>query len=143
MKSTTAATDKFAIGLSVMCSIHCLVLPLILALVPSLAALQLNNEAFHFWMVIAVIPTSIYALTMGCKQHKRYRVLLLGLAGLALLTGAVLFGERAGELGEKVLTLLGASLVAFGHLWNFHLCRQPSNCPCPESNSHITEATCR
>ncbi|KUJ84770.1 MerC domain-containing protein [Microbulbifer flavimaris] len=140
MKRTQAVTDKLAIGLSAMCTLHCLALPLILALVPSLAALQLDNEAFHVWMVVAVIPTSIYALTMGCKQHKRYRVLLLGVAGLTLLAAAVVLGEQTGELGEKILTVSGASLVALGHLWNFRLCRKPSNCACPESNTDKSKA---
>ncbi|WP_043316303.1 MerC domain-containing protein [Microbulbifer sp. HZ11] len=135
MKPTTAATHKIAIGLSAMCTIHCLALPLVLALVPSMAALGLDNEAFHLWMVLAVIPTSVYALTMGCKQHKRYRVVVLGGAGLGLLATAVLLGESAGELGEKLLTVAGASLVAFGHLWNYRLCQQPSDCACPTSSN--------
>ncbi|AMX03299.1 hypothetical protein A3224_12560 [Microbulbifer thermotolerans] len=141
MKPISSATDKIAIGLSAMCAVHCLILPLILVLLPSLAALQLDNEAFHTWMVIAVLPTSIYALTMGCKQHKRYRVLLLGCSGLTLLIMAVLLGEHTGEIGEKAMTLAGSALVALGHLWNFRLCRKPSNCPCPSQKSSSQEDT--
>ena len=67
-------TDKMAITLSIACAIHCLALPLLLLLLPSFMVLQLNNEAFHTWMVIIVLPTSVYALFMGCKQHKRYKI---------------------------------------------------------------------
>ena len=42
--------DKFAIGLSAMCSIHCLAVPVLLVLLPSTAVLGLGNEQFHFWM---------------------------------------------------------------------------------------------
>ncbi len=145
MKTTQAITDKLAIGLSLMCAIHCLALPLLLAFLPSMVALQLDNEAFHLWMVIAVLPTSIYALTLGCKQHKRYQLLILGAIGLTLLVMALMLGEeRIGEVGEKVLTVLGAGFVAIGHGLNYRLCREKKhkNCVCPnDSNKKSIHST--
>lgn len=134
MKAAQAVTDKLAILLSLMCAIHCLALPALLVMVPSLTALQLDNEAFHMWMVIAVLPSSIYALTLGCKQHKRYRLLILGSIGLALLVLALALGEaRIGEVGEKALTVIGAGLVAVGHWFNYRLCQsqKQKGCTCP------------
>lgn len=134
MGTAQQITDKLSISLSLLCAIHCLAVPVMLALLPGIAALQLDNEAFHSWMLWAVIPTSIYALTMGCKQHKRFRLLVVGGTGLALLILAVMLGEDIiGEYGEKTLTLIGASLVAAGHFWNFRLCRH-LDCVCPEPN---------
>ena len=135
MNTTQAVTDKLAIGLSLGCAIHCLSLPVILALLPSLAALQLDNEAFHFWMLIAVLPTSVYALTMGCKQHKRYRLVIIGFIGLGLLVLALALGEeRIGEAGEKMLTVIGAGFVAFGHWFNYRLCHVQKHKDCTCSN---------
>ena len=56
MSNSQIVTDKAAIGLSLLCAIHCLAFPLLVVLVPSLVALPLHNESFHFWMVVAVIP---------------------------------------------------------------------------------------
>ena len=137
MKTAQAVTDRFAIGLSLMCVIHCLALPLLLVLLPSMAVLQLDNEVFHLWMVVAVLPTSICALTLGCKQHRRYRLLLLGSIGLVLLIIALGLGEEnIGESGEKALTVLGAGFVAVGHWFNYRLCRSPKqkNCVCVNDN---------
>lgn len=134
MKAAQAMSDKLAISLSMACAIHCLALPLILALLPSLAALQLNHEAFHAWMLAAVIPSSIYALTLGCKQHRRMSVLSLGGIGLICLILAVVLGEaRIGEYGEKVLTLVGAAFVALGHFINYRWCSavRTKKCACP------------
>ena len=101
MKTAQAITDKLAIGLSIMCAIHCLAITSLLALLPSMAALTLENEAYHFWMLVAVLPSSAYALTLGCKQHKRYQLLIMGSIGLTLLVLAVGLGEeRIGEAGE-------------------------------------------
>jgi hypothetical protein len=125
MIKTKNVTDKLAITLSIACAIHCLALPLILLLLPSFVVLQLNNEAFHTWMVIIVLPTSVYALFMGCKQHKRYRLLFIGFLGLMLLVFAVWLGN---EYWEKVLTLVGSMVIAGGHYWNYRLCQQHSFC---------------
>ena len=132
MKALQTFSDKFAIGLSLLCTVHCLVLPFALVLMPSLAGLPLADERYHYWMLFVVIPTSVIALSLGCKQHQHYRLLLLGFAGLSLLCFAVLGESYIGETGEKTLTLFGAALVATGHLMNYHLCQQNADCPCPE-----------
>ena len=129
MRATQAFTDKFSIGLSMLCAIHCLLLPLLLVAIPSLGSLHLQNESFHTWMIVAVIPTSIFALTIGCKKHQRYRLLLWGVTGLILMVLAITLGhDIVGEAGEKVLTLLGATFVVIAHWGNFKRCQQRKNC---------------
>ena len=132
MRISQKVTDNMSIGLSMLCAIHCLALPVILALLPSLGALQLQNEAFHTWMLVAVIPISLYALTMGCKKHRSYGLLLLGSSGLLLLILAVLLGhDIAGQLGEKMLTVLGSMIIVLAHWKNFRLCKNHINCAKP------------
>lgn len=125
-----------AISLSILCVLHCLAIPLLVALLPSIAVIPLAQESFHFWMVVAVIPISIYALTLGCKKHKTLSVVMIGLLGLGLLMGAVLWGENLlGEQGEKLLTVLGAALVAISHYQNYSRCKKIEQCPCPSNKS--------
>lgn len=130
MKSIQAVADKAAISLSFFCTVHCLLLPLLVVLLPSLMAFNLEDEAFHLWMIVAVVPISVFALTLGCKKHKRLDVMVLGIIGLAVLIGAALLGHDVlGEVGEKTFTVLGAGLIALGHIFNHRLCRQ-SSCEC-------------
>ena len=129
--SYTNNLNGLAIGLSALCVVHCLATPLLIILLPSLAALQLDNEAFHRWLLIGVIPTSMFSLLMGCKQHQFYRVLTIGLGGLLVLVSAIFVEDlRYGEILEKVLTVSGACIVAFGHYLNFRLCRDLDDCEC-------------
>ncbi len=131
MKKEQVVTDNLAIGLSILCVMQCLAMPSLLVLLPSAVAFFLQNEAFHFWMIVVVIPVSVFALTLGCKQHKRYHVMISGVIGLALLVAALVVGETLlGENGEKLLTILGAGFVTVGHLLNFRLCRRsgPEGC---------------
>ena len=125
------AADKAAISLSLLCAAHCLALPLLIALLPSLTALGLADEAFHKWVVIAVIPLSAFALTLGCNKHRQMGVLYIGLLGLILLCATALLGhEILGEHGEKMLTLTGASLIALSHIRNYRLCQKGRSCEC-------------
>ncbi len=126
-------SDQAAIGLSGLCTLHCLALPLVLTLLPSALAITLGSEAFHLAMIAAVIPTSVYALTVGCKQHQRYRLLVLGGAGLLLLIGAALGEHYISEWQEKALTVAGALLLAASHALNYHQCKQHDDCHCPSN----------
>lgn len=132
MKNIQFLTDKLAIGLSIACSIHCLVLPIILVLLPSLGALNLDNESFHIWMVIAVLPISLFSLFIGCNKHKDYKLLAFGLLGLAFLVMALLLEDAIGEIGEKAFTLIGSIIIALVHFRNFRLCqKKEQECHCP------------
>ncbi len=131
MDNIRTASDKVAISLSALCTFHCLILPILTVLILSIAALPLQDEAFHIWMVVAVVPISLFALTMGCKKHKNFSMLLIGTTGLVILCMAAFFGhDLLGEELEKVFTLLGALSIAIAHIWNYRLCRLQLPCGC-------------
>lgn len=134
MKLTQTTADKFAIGLSLMCTVHCFATPIILALLPSLAVLQINAEQFHLWILAVVLPTSLLALSLGCKKHKRTRYMACGVVGLACLIIAVLLGQ---EEAEKALTLIGSAFIALAHWFNYQQCfkKNNENCPCSGDKS--------
>jgi len=131
MKLSTISLDKTAIVFSTLCVLHCLALPLLMVLLPALAILPLNQEMFHLGMVMCVLPTSIYAITLGCKKHKKLSVAYTAGLGLIALVAAVVFGEgHLGEIGEKLLTTFGAVIIASAHLKNYKLCQQSNSCSC-------------
>lgn len=134
MKLTQTTADKFAIGLSLMCTVHCFATPVILALLPSLAVLQINAEQFHLWILAVVLPTSLLALSLGCKKHKRTRYMACGVVGLAFLIIAVLLGQ---EEAEKALTLIGSAFISLAHWFNYQQCfkKNNENCPCSGDKS--------
>ena len=125
MTNIQTTSDKVAISLSVLCPFHCLILPLLTVMIPSIAALPMQDEAFHIWMVIAVVPISLFALTVGCKKHKSFSMLLISAVGIVILCMAAFFGhDLLGENLEKVFTLVGALTIAIAHIWNYRLCQK-------------------
>ena len=130
MNNIQVVSDKAAISLSFVCAMHCLAMPLIIVMLPALTVFNLQDEAVHWWMLIAVIPTSLLALTMGCRKHKNYSVMSIGLFGIAILIVTAFFGhDLLGETGENISTVIGALVVAVGHVKNQRLCSR-SDCQC-------------
>ena len=126
---TAPVGDKVAIGLSLACALHCLVVPVIVSLYPSVITAGLQDERIHLALLAFVIPISAFSLTMGCRRHKQFPVLSLGAAGIFVLILSALLGhEVGGESLEVAGTLLGSSLVACSHVLNFKLCRASHGC---------------
>ena len=123
--SYTPILDKFAVSTSAFCAIHCLCLPFLLGVFPAFGATIFGQESFHTLLLWLVIPLSVLALLMGCQKHKSWLVALMGLAGVSVLMVAASMGhEGLGEMGERLATLAGASLIATGHVCNYVLCRR-------------------
>ena len=125
MRLTQEYSDKTAISLSALCLVHCLLVPSFLVFLSGYVSLSYNNELIHYAILFIAIPVSIYALITGVRNHKSFSFLYLGLIGIISLILAVTLGAQIwGEVGEKVLTTVGALLVAISHFKNYRLSRE-------------------
>ncbi|MGB0998444.1 MAG: MerC domain-containing protein [Pseudomonadales bacterium] len=122
--SRIAVLDRFSIGFSTLCLLHCLAVPVLVSVLPVFATFAFADERFHLALVVLVVPTSIVALGLGCRLHRSRRIPVFGLGGILLLVAAAAAGgQRLGEFGETALTVLGACVVALAHWLNFRACR--------------------
>ena len=75
-------------------------------------------------ILLIALPVSLYALSLGYKNHNILSFLYIGISGLLALTAAVLLGESLlGEPGEKMMTLVGSILVCYSYFMNLHACK--------------------
>ena len=126
-------SDKFAMGLSLACVLHCFFVPSFLILTSGMLSVSFDNELVHKLLVLVAVPISIFALIKGYKYHKTFSFLSFGILGLVALILAVVLGEsNLGELGEKGLTLLGSILVAYSHFKNYKMCIE-LDCSCHDN----------
>ena len=126
-------SDKFAMGLSLACVLHCFFVPSFLILTSGMLSVSLDNEFVHKLLVLVAVPISSFALIKGYKYHKTFSFISFGMLGLVALILAVLLGEsNLGELGEKGLTLLGSILVAYSHFKNYKMCIE-LDCSCHDN----------
>lgn len=116
--------DKLAIILSALCFLHCTLVPVVMLTMPLVWLGSLQGEHIHQLLIIGVLPFSLFALLLGCRKHRTWSILRLGSFGLVLLVLAALIGhDFLGEIGEKLVTMIGSTLLIIGHIRNFKLCK--------------------
>lgn len=140
--------DSLAVGMSMICAVHCLLTPVLVVFLPILATTFWVHQDFHMWMIVFVVPTTSAAIFMGCRKHKDRLVLVLSLLGLSLLVSVASYetlfhselvqqhahcphcasrGSGAFLTVSTIVNVLGGMLLASAHVRNFLLCRR-SHC---------------
>lgn len=111
--------ERAAMGASLLCLIHCLALPLVIAALPALSRILNISESFHIWVLLFATPTSGAALFAGRLRHGAFWPITLGFVGLLCLAiGALLFLETP---VETPVTVSGSLLLATAHIGNWRL----------------------
>ena len=161
MKITNASTsrrhgwlDHLAIGMAAVCAIHCLLTPILIMAIPIIATSFLVHQDFHLWMIFLVLPTTVFAIFMGCRNHKDRAVAVLSAIGLSVLLFALIqervyyasegnaaFYSANCEICARDITAepipmqagvwlnaLGGFILASAHIRNFRLCRKSTCC---------------
>ena len=108
--------DICAVGISTLCVLHCVALPVFAALMP-VAAQAAESELVHKLLVAAAVPVSlrvIWKTRLAGGNRLFAGAVLLGL-GLLLLAAFI----EAVSAHEQPMTIAGALLVGLAHLWRY------------------------
>ena len=120
--------DRAAIGLSGLCLLHCLALPIVVGALPAL--LPFVEGHLHAQMLVVVVPLSVVAVAIGYSRHQSARVVLAVAVGLALLLfGATVAHNSLGVVADRLFTVSGAIVLAAGHFYNGLLSRRQRCAP--------------
>lgn len=114
--------DGFAVSASAACMVHCLGLPILLALLPALADRVDPGESFHAIVLLLAVPTSAFALIGGWRRHGAIVPLIAGTIGLVLMATGIAFASN--EILETSITVAGSLMLAAAHLANWRERRQ-------------------
>lgn len=117
--------DRGALAGSGLCLVHCLLLPVALALLPALESAAGTGPWFHHLLFVLIVPTSGLALVLGWVRRKIRAAFLLGLIGLSLLLIGLLIGEG---ILETTATVCGSLLLATSHVINWRSRRCEDGC---------------
>lgn len=112
--------DRFGATGSLVCAVHCALLPLLLAAIPSLGVSPWLGDGFELVFVAFATGVGVFSLVYGYHRHRRIRALGVLLAGLALLWAGLLYGpwhHGSAGLHAAVMTL-GGTLIGVAHLLN-------------------------
>ncbi len=115
MRIVTFGISWDAVGttFSLLCLVHCLLLPWLALLLP---VAWLLDESVHLWLLFLLVPSAAVAALRGLILHGRFTPAALLGAGSTLVSLACL--EAASEFTEVALTVAGSLLLITGHLVN-------------------------
>ena len=119
--------DLLGLGLSALCLVHCIALPLVVIALPTLATL--GHDHHHHWLHLALaltlVPLAFASLLPGYLRHRRTAVMAGGALGVAaILIGALLEGWL-GESAATALTIAGSLCLIGAHWINLSAGRTP------------------
>lgn len=123
---TMKRLDGIGIGISALCLVHCLAVPLGTALLPLFAQSLAMPEWVHLVLLSAAFPVAASALWQGWRRHGRIGIALMGAVGAGLLALGLMFheglvGVTDPVMGDQVATGVGAMMLAGAHWHNWRM----------------------
>ncbi len=114
--SASARLNVFAVGLSTLCLLHCIALPILVTVLP-VAAQAAENEFLHRILVLLAVPVSLRVVWKALPGDGNRLFVVAALGGLGLLLLAA-FVEAVSRY-EQPITVAGGVLLASAHLWHW------------------------
>lgn len=128
----TRFLDRFGATGSLLCAVHCAVLPLLLAAAPSLGLSFWLGDGVELAIVVFVTLLGLFSLVLGYRRHRAWHALGLLAPGLGLLWTGVFYDPwHHDALRHAVVMTLGGTLVGIAHLVNLRL-----------NHGHVHDASC-
>ncbi|MEP6712077.1 MAG: MerC domain-containing protein [Ferruginibacter sp.] len=118
--------DKVGIGASLLCAIHCAVLPVLFTTLPLMGVELLENEHVEFGFILTSLVIGCFALYNGYKKHHHKALpLFVFVGGIALLlTANFLLVDKA----ETIVKMVGAIAIIIAHILNWYNCKHCKIC---------------
>jgi hypothetical protein len=117
---------------SLLCAAHCALLPVAVAVLPSLGVAGWFDDRFEFAFVIFATLLGGFSVVWGYRRHHAVRALSLLVPGLLVLWAGVLYPPlHASLLPHAIAMTFGGTLVGLAHLANLRL-----------NHGHVHDASC-
>ena len=100
--------------LSCLCAVHCVLGLVIVAGLGLGSTFRLDPAIHRFGLLVATVVAGV-AIGVGAIQHRRPAPFVIAMMGLSFMGGGLAV-EHGVE--EAVLTIIGVTLVALGHVLN-------------------------
>ena len=111
------ALDRMAVGLSGLCILHCVLSVVLVAALSGVGTL-FTDPLFHRLGLMGAVVLAALALGQGYARHRARGPLVIGLAGLSLMSAGLVAPHGWVEVA---LTVGGVTVLAVAHLMNARL----------------------
>lgn len=124
--------DRLGATGSLLCAAHCALLPLALAVLPSLGLSVWLGDGVERSLVLFVTCLGLFSLVLGYRKHRAWQALGLLALGLSSLWAGMLYPPLHEAVGPHAAVMtFGGTLVGLAHLLNLRL-----------NHGHVHDASC-
>ena len=113
--------DVLGFSASFLCAVHCVLTPLVLALGLAGGLEWLESPLVEWSFISTTLVFATWSLIGTFPKHRNAQPLLIAGAGFTIIIGLHLLPGHVNHL----LSAVGGILVAYAHLRNWQLLRQP------------------
>lgn len=128
--------DRLGLSASVLCLVHCLVLPFVLVGLSAWASVEAMETWLHAGVALLAVPAALLVAVPGYREHRRKHVPALLALGVALLVASFVLHDAFGEMGHYGFTVGGSLLLVAGHVQNYRLRRRCNMHALPHHEAH-------
>lgn len=122
LMTTRINLDKIGIGTSLLCAVHCILLPVLFTTLPLMGVEILENELLELVFILFSLIIGCLAMYNGySKHHHKLLPLVLFILGISLLFFANFFLE---DNQETIIKIIGATTLIIAHLINWQNCKR-------------------
>jgi hypothetical protein len=124
--------DRLGAAGSLLCAVHCALLPVVIAALPSMGIAVGTGDGFERAFVVFATLLGLFSVVWGYRRHGAVRALGLLIPGLAVLWTGILYDPlHHALLPHAVAMTLGGTLVGLAHVANLRL-----------NNGHVHTESC-
>lgn len=124
--------DRLGATGSLLCAIHCALLPILIAVLPTLGIATWLGDGFERGFVVFASLLGLFTLIQGYRRHRAVRALAMLVPGLAALWFGIGYEALHHALVPHALIMTaGGTLVGLAHLANLRL-----------NHGHVHDASC-
>ncbi len=124
--------DRIGAYGSLLCAIHCALLPLVIAVLPSLGVAAWLGSSFEEAFVLFATTLGLFSMVWGYRRHRAVQALSLMVPGLAVLWIGVLYQPlHQSVVPHAIAMTIGGTLVGLAHMANLRL-----------NHGHVHDASC-
>lgn len=110
--------DIAGVFASTLCTIHCILLPIVVVLLPVFAKPIMEHDFVHVGLAGFVLVFCLMAYIPGYMAHHDKKLIWIGAAGITLVFFATFVARAWGEVMEGIIITMGNTVIIFGHMLN-------------------------
>lgn len=133
--------DKIGLAASLVCAIHCALLPLIIGILPLIGMGFMAHGLFDWIMVGIAAAVGFISIMKGHQTHKKHTPACFFVPGIFIILASLFVFSHFGECDtcvghhhndafpfHSILMAFGGILIAVSHFINMKLCKACISC---------------